>query len=212
MANYNELRRDAEADNSVINTWQVSFEHIRRIRPSAADRLSLMSFYDHRSIPRSLMHSRILPNPEFSSSISQLSDASLGFERIEPNRPTDARAGTSVDAELDDDIATLHNYHLVNVGLADNAVDIHPLVQLAARKWLKTRGEDDQWMRRSILNLRHALPDKADTLSPRWLIFVPHLQLNVKNEPKDKASALLLAELCADVSFRVSMAMPVKRG
>ena len=35
-----QLRRDAEAENSIIITWQISFDYIRDIRPSAADLLS----------------------------------------------------------------------------------------------------------------------------------------------------------------------------
>lgn len=38
--------RDWEAKNSILVIWQISFDHIRRIRPSAADLLSLMSFFD----------------------------------------------------------------------------------------------------------------------------------------------------------------------
>jgi hypothetical protein len=40
------LRRDWEAKNSIIITWQISFDHIHQTRPSAADLLSLMSFFD----------------------------------------------------------------------------------------------------------------------------------------------------------------------
>lgn len=39
-----DLRRDESASNSVITTWRMSFEQIRKERPSAADLLSLMSF------------------------------------------------------------------------------------------------------------------------------------------------------------------------
>ena len=42
--------RDWEAKNSIIITWQISFDHIRQIRPSAADLLSLMSFFDRQGI------------------------------------------------------------------------------------------------------------------------------------------------------------------
>ncbi|KAH8753343.1 hypothetical protein F5883DRAFT_690792, partial [Diaporthe sp. PMI_573] len=45
------LRRDRSASNSVIVTWQISFESIRSERPSAADLLSLMSFFDRQGIP-----------------------------------------------------------------------------------------------------------------------------------------------------------------
>jgi hypothetical protein len=39
------LRRDREAKNSIIITWQISFDYIRHTRPSATDLLSLMSFF-----------------------------------------------------------------------------------------------------------------------------------------------------------------------
>jgi hypothetical protein len=40
------IHRDWEAKNSILLTWQISFDHIRRIRQSTADLLSLMSFFD----------------------------------------------------------------------------------------------------------------------------------------------------------------------
>lgn len=40
------LRRDNEAKNSILLTWQISFDHILQTRRSAADLLSLMSFFD----------------------------------------------------------------------------------------------------------------------------------------------------------------------
>ena len=40
-----QLRRDREAKNSIIITWQISFDYIRQTRLSAADLLSLMSFF-----------------------------------------------------------------------------------------------------------------------------------------------------------------------
>ena len=52
------LRRDEEASNSVLLTWQISFEHIREVRPSAADLLSLMSLFDRQAIPESLLKER----------------------------------------------------------------------------------------------------------------------------------------------------------
>jgi tetratricopeptide (TPR) repeat protein len=44
------LRRDPTASNSILITWQISFEHIRSSRRSAADLLSLMSFFDRQGI------------------------------------------------------------------------------------------------------------------------------------------------------------------
>ena len=50
-------RRDGTASNSIIATWQISFEHIRRKRPSATRLLSLMSLFDRQGIPDSLLGS-----------------------------------------------------------------------------------------------------------------------------------------------------------
>src|SRR5204862_4047757 len=52
------LRRDWEAKNSIIITWQISFDYIRQTRPSAANLLSLMSFYDCQGIPEGLLRNR----------------------------------------------------------------------------------------------------------------------------------------------------------
>ncbi|GAW17998.1 hypothetical protein ANO14919_074670 [Xylariales sp. No.14919] len=50
-----DLRRDSDASNSIITTWQISFDYIRSKRRSATDLLSLMSFFDHQSIPEFLI-------------------------------------------------------------------------------------------------------------------------------------------------------------
>jgi len=53
-----EFRRDYEAKNSIILTWQISFDHIRQKIPSAANLLSLMSFFDCQGIPGDLLRNR----------------------------------------------------------------------------------------------------------------------------------------------------------
>ncbi|RYP42475.1 hypothetical protein DL767_000163 [Monosporascus sp. MG133] len=63
-------RRDGTASNSIIATWQISFEHIRRDRPSAMRLLSLMSLFDRQGIPDSLLDGRY----------QDASDASSDFE------------------------------------------------------------------------------------------------------------------------------------
>ncbi|KAK4161920.1 P-loop containing nucleoside triphosphate hydrolase protein [Cladorrhinum sp. PSN259] len=46
-----DLRRDGGASNTILTTWQISFDHIRSKRPSVANLLSLMSFFDRQGIP-----------------------------------------------------------------------------------------------------------------------------------------------------------------
>lgn len=47
-------RRDPEATNSMIRTWRLSFDQIRRRQPYAADILSLMSVLDRQGLSKTL--------------------------------------------------------------------------------------------------------------------------------------------------------------
>ncbi|KAJ4230714.1 hypothetical protein NW757_013979 [Fusarium falciforme] len=51
-----DLRRDETVSNSVVTTWHVTFEQIRRERPSAANLLSFMSFFNPQGIPEFVLH------------------------------------------------------------------------------------------------------------------------------------------------------------
>ncbi|CAI7653282.1 unnamed protein product, partial [Penicillium glandicola] len=62
------LYRDWEAKNSILVTWQISFDYIRRIRPSASDLLSLMSFFDRQGVSEDLLREQREIHNEHSSS------------------------------------------------------------------------------------------------------------------------------------------------
>ena len=74
-------RRDGMASNSIIATWQISFEHIRRARPSATRLLSLMSLFDRQGIPESLLSGRYQGNynasTNFEDDLNMLTSFSL---------------------------------------------------------------------------------------------------------------------------------------
>jgi tetratricopeptide (TPR) repeat protein len=55
-----DLRRDRDAQNCILKTWHITFEHIRRQESSAADLLSLMSFFDRNAIPEALLYEMVL--------------------------------------------------------------------------------------------------------------------------------------------------------
>jgi tetratricopeptide (TPR) repeat protein len=70
-------RRDAEKQNSVIQTWKLSFDHIRRSNPRAAKILSLMSVLDRQGIPKSLLRQDNENPIEFTKAIGMLQAFSL---------------------------------------------------------------------------------------------------------------------------------------
>jgi hypothetical protein len=103
------LRRDDTAINAILVTWQISFDHIRRSRQSAADLLSLMSLFDRRGIPEALLHGG--------------------------NSKVDAPAVVaSVDERFEDDVLMLRDYSFIRFAGDAHTFEMHRLVQLATRK------------------------------------------------------------------------------
>jgi hypothetical protein len=111
-----DLRRDESASNSVITTWQISFEYIRGERRSAADLLSLMSFFNPQGIPESVLRSHTRNTAE-------------------------AEDEEDADSEFDDDLETLRAYSLVTVTAESDMCEMHQLVQFCTRIWLSSFGD-----------------------------------------------------------------------
>ncbi|OCK85886.1 hypothetical protein K432DRAFT_217425 [Lepidopterella palustris CBS 459.81] len=75
-------RRDGTASNSIITTWQISFEHIRRERPSATRLLSLMSLFDRQRIPESLLGGRYQEGNNASSDFEDDLNTLISFSLV----------------------------------------------------------------------------------------------------------------------------------
>ena len=124
-----QLRRDWEAQNSIIITWQISFEYIFQSWPSAADLLSLMSFFDRQGIPEALVQKRA--EIENGHRSQEKPDEYDGREEEEDNE--DNTSECSKDDGFQDDVQTLRDYSFLSVG-TDRTFEMHALVQLATRK------------------------------------------------------------------------------
>ncbi|GAB7332859.1 hypothetical protein MBLNU13_g04577t2 [Cladosporium sp. NU13] len=108
---FKELRRDDEAQDSIILTWQISFDHIRTTRPSAADLLSLMSMYNYQGIPEYLIKA---------GGCDTRAGVRLRSSLPSVERDIDASSSSSrsddEDSEADDfndDILMLENFHFI---------------------------------------------------------------------------------------------------
>ncbi|KAL9086085.1 MAG: hypothetical protein Q9165_007297 [Trypethelium subeluteriae] len=77
-----DTRRDGTASNSVIATWQISFEHIRRERPSATRLLSLMSLFNRQGIPESLLGRRYHESSDVSADFEDDLNTLLSFSLV----------------------------------------------------------------------------------------------------------------------------------
>jgi tetratricopeptide (TPR) repeat protein len=75
-----DARRDGRASNSIMMTWQTSFEHIESHVPTAASLLSLMCLFDRQGIPETLLEGRYTDeedDADFEDDIQILSSYSL---------------------------------------------------------------------------------------------------------------------------------------
>jgi tetratricopeptide (TPR) repeat protein len=115
-----DLRRDESASNSVVTTWQMSFEQIQRERPSASDLLSLMSYFNPQGIPEWILRSHNKSVPK--------------TDNID-----------KTDTSFNDDLDLLQAYSLVAATAGTEAWEMHALVQYCTKVWLSTFSNPRQW-------------------------------------------------------------------
>jgi tetratricopeptide (TPR) repeat protein len=163
--NERDLRRDREANNSIMLTWQISFNHIREVRQSAADLLALMSFFDRQAIPEALLQEKGSGQAEGQDEGSTV-DGKAG-ERSGEDTGGSALGERNAEGPVDKaeehekDIVVLRNYNLVSCTTDRTTLEMHRLVQLATKKWLKAARQFDRWSAQYISNLEEAFPTSA---------------------------------------------------
>jgi len=172
-----QLRRDADAKNSIIITWQISFDHLLQVRPSAADLLSLMSFFDRQGIPESLIRKKGVMKGE---------DGGLdaGDVNGEQSDSDDSESESSITDEFEDDILTLRNYSFVSVTIHANVFEMHRLVQLATRKWLEANGQAEQWKQQYVKNLAIEFPPGDYQNWAKCQELFPHVKSALAQQPE----------------------------
>ncbi|OWY45267.1 TPR-like protein [Alternaria alternata] len=149
-----ELRRDESASNSVVTTWQMSFEQIQRERRSAAELLSLMSFFNPQGIPESVLrrHSRAIA------------------------RETELGDDEDADSAFDEDLDTLQAYSLVSMTADSEAFEMHALVQFCTRVWLSSCSDAEQWEQRFVVLMAQELHDGAHKNLIKGQQLLPHVE------------------------------------
>ncbi|RJE21950.1 Kinesin light chain, partial [Aspergillus sclerotialis] len=166
-----QFRRDWEAENSVLMTWQISFDSIRQSRRSAADLLSLMSFFDRQGIPEALLRDE-----------SRQGNA----EPSDGDDTSDSESPSSVSDEFNDDILILRRYSLISVNIDRITFNMHSLVQLATRRWLEVNGELERWKRQYIRNLNAEFPTGEYENWAQYQVLYPHAKSAARQRPQER--------------------------
>ena len=183
------LHRDWEAKNSILITWQISFDHIREIRPSAADLLSLMSFFDRQGIPEALLRSRDVQrnsrHDQKENDNNNHSDIEAGYDS---NNDEDNRS-RSVNDGFEEDLLALRNYSPISVNMDGTTFKMHGLVQLATREWLKASKQQERWREQFIKNLNSEFPTGDFENWARCQTLFPHAQSAAVQQPEGQDSS-----------------------
>ncbi|OOQ89516.1 hypothetical protein PEBR_07860 [Penicillium brasilianum] len=169
--------RDWEAKNSILVTWQMSFDHIRQKSPTAADLLSLMSFFDRQGIPENLLRTRYESS---SNSITDKLDDSSDHKS----------SNSDIDYEFRGDITTLRNYSFISVSVNGRLFTMHRLVQLTTFAWLEIHGKTEQWKGKFISNLYNEFPINEYENWEKCQSLFPHVQSAMSHRPTSQESLL----------------------
>ncbi|KAK7928766.1 hypothetical protein PG985_005764 [Apiospora marii] len=117
-------------------------------RPSAADLLSLMSFFDRQGILQSWLRPL---NDGSSQDTSEDSDASSQSDSSD----------MSSREVFEEDLATLRNYSLVSINKDGDVFEMHSLVQLSTRRWLDAQKETERFKELFLRRMAWEVPTGA---------------------------------------------------
>lgn len=231
-----ELRRDFDAKDSILLTWQISFDRIFEARRSAADLLCLMSFYDHQAIPNFLLKADISnllnkystyadqnrgaddrDKSRLSDGLVQHDSLAQQIERLENMQPSDdkescssssrASSETSADDSFDDDIVMLRNYSFVAVTPNGTSFSTHRLVQIAVQMWVHQTQLRKAELQ-SLLKLDAAYPVGRFENWATCRTLEPHAAVLLNRYPTEICSTLALASISHHVAtFRESQGL-----
>lgn len=169
-----QIRRDLEAKNSILVTWEISFDDIRGRRPSAANLLSLMSFFDRQGIPDSLLREdQATKQTNKESDTSDTDDDESLFEEID---------------RFESDILLLKDYSMISETSDHGIFQMHRLVQLGMQKWLKSQESLEHWKELCIRKLFQKFPQERLENWEECQTLSPHVHCAMMHQPAGKAS------------------------
>ncbi|KAJ5249004.1 P-loop containing nucleoside triphosphate hydrolase protein [Penicillium chermesinum] len=158
-----QLRRDRDTENAIFATWQISFDHLYSHHRSAADLLSIMSFFDRQGIPEFALQYRV--------ETGDLSDVE------------EDSASNSITFE--DNILLLRNYSLISVSPDGTTFELHHLVQLAVQQWLKNHDQFEKTKNDFIYRLFQSLHEPGVSSRTNSQLLHAHIQRAVEQRPRD---------------------------
>ncbi|KAF1835698.1 kinesin light chain [Decorospora gaudefroyi] len=141
--------RYRETRNPVATTWYISFEQIRARNQLAADQLSFMACTASTDIPESML-------PPDESRVAQAK--AIGMLKAYAFATERQPAGEGRQPQQEQ----------------TKAFDVHPLVHLATRGWLKAQSQWLGWAARTTMRLVEVVPFGGHSTRALWTAYLPH--------------------------------------
>ena len=159
LKNMGDLRRDPTVPSSVLLTWHISFDQIKKENRPAAELLSIMSIFDRQGVPQFLLQGRYGGKLDFENRLAPLEEFSLISVEDSWYRSGDILI------------------HSEDIG---RIFQIHRLVHMAIRSWLEQHGEIDHWKQNAAEliaeRLESLLPVDSSEFWDIWEILLPHCE------------------------------------
>jgi tetratricopeptide (TPR) repeat protein len=187
------LRRDLDAKNSIMITWQISFNDIREKWPASADILSLMSYFDRQGIPEDVL--KVQLREEVIQGSTKQEDGAADDEKDKGENIDDDCASEANDDDFEEAVLRLRSYSFVSLGEDGRTFEMHRLVQLAMREWLKMHGEEERWKTQFIRKLNAVFPTGDHKHWGMCEKLFPHAKSAERQRPIEDRSVLQWAQL-----------------
>ncbi|KAF6782559.1 Kinesin light chain 5 [Colletotrichum sojae] len=187
-----DLGRHDGVSNSVVVTWQVTFEQIKRERPRAANLLSLMSQFQAHNIPEYMLHS-------YDSDIAATDegDADSMDAGTESDEVSDCE-------DFENDMDTLRGYSLVALSSA-GFCEMHSLVQFCTRLWISEFGDPARWSWLFVKLAADHFPSGAYETWGTCQSLLPHIEPVLSRKKKGQSDILDWAKLLTNVCWYMFM-------
>lgn len=192
-----DTRRDREATNSILLTWQISFDYIQEQRTSAADLLSLMSCFDRQSIPEALLNDMSNGWGKAATDLSiHDTESTGGNDSATMTESVSSTSSESENEEFTEDIQTLLDYAFISMTGGETSFEMHRLVQLATQGWLESQKTLENYQSHFISSLDDAFPEYASFEDwDNCQMLLPHAAMTIAMKFRKREVALQHASL-----------------